>query len=261
MIVDIHVHLPAATLPRDERLAAFERMLDAGRRAGIDKQVLLGQRQPGSNERARELVELYPDQVSAFVRIHGADPQGPDTLTRYVQEYGFRGVKLYPEANWELKGLLACYPVFVRAAELGVPVLLHSTHEEEGLSAAISDALGGGYSFPVRTTAELGKRYPETTFILAHAGHMWVKAFRAAKPYPNLFFDVSGFDPERGPVEMGVETLGAERILFGSDAPGRSYAAQLAKVHCADISEWDKSLVLGGNAVRLLNLEKQQCPG
>jgi len=255
VIVDIHVHLPPATLPREERLETIRRMLDAGRRAGIDRQVLLGHRQPGANEWIREQVALYPDQVIGFVRIYGADPQSPSTLARYVGEYGFRGVKLYPEANWELRGLLACYPIFLQAAELGVPVLLHSTHEEEGLPAEVQDALGGGYSFPVRTMAELGERYPDTTFILAHAGHMWAKSFHAARPYPNLFFDVSGFDPERGPVEMGVEMLGAERILFGSDAPGRSYAAQVAKVQCADIGERDKARVMGQNAASLLGLD------
>ena len=76
----------------------------------------------------------------------------------------------------------------------------------------------------------------------------------AVKPYPNLYLDMSGFDPERGIVEKAVEVLGAERVLFGSDAPGRSYAAQLAKVQYADISEDDKALVLGGNAARLLDL-------
>jgi uncharacterized protein len=73
-------------------------------------------------------------------------------------------------------------------------------------------------------------------------------------PDPILFCDVRGFDPERGPVEMGVEILGAERILFGSDAPGGSYAARLAWVQCTDISAREKGLILGRNAVRLLNL-------
>jgi predicted TIM-barrel fold metal-dependent hydrolase len=229
-------------------------MLNAGRRAGIDKQVVVGGREPDGEEWTQELIERYPDQVIGFVRGHCPDPQTPAILRRYVQDHDFKGVKLHSEPNWELRGLLACYPVFLQAAELGVPVLIHSTHEEEGLSAEIQDALAGGH-FPVRTMAQLGERYPDTTFIFAHAGHMWVKAYHAAKPYPNLFFDVSGFDPERGAVEQGVQILGAERILFGSDAPGRGYAAQLAKVQCADISERDKNLILSGNAFRLLGLE------
>jgi predicted TIM-barrel fold metal-dependent hydrolase len=63
---------------------------------------------------------------------------------------------------------------------------------------------------------------------------------------------VCGFDPERGIVEKAVEVLGAERVYYGSDAPGRNYAAQLAKVRYADISDRDKALILGGNAARLL---------
>ena len=81
-----------------------------------------------------------------------------------------------------------------------------------------------------------------------------MKAFQVGKPYPNVCFDMSGFDPERDIVEKAVEVLGAERIFFGSDAPGRSYAAQLAKVQYADISERDKGLIMGENAVRLLDL-------
>lgn len=256
MIIDIHVHPPAPTLSREERQQLFEKMLDAGLRSGIDKQVLVGNPQSGSNEWAKDLVETYPDQVIGFVRGRCTDPTSPATLARYVCDYGFKGVKLHSEGDWELRGLLACYPIFLQAAKLGVPVLLHSTHEEEGLSQETQDALAGGH-FPVRTMAELGERYPDTIFIFAHAGHMWVKAYHAAKPYPNLFFDVSGFDPERGAVEMGVQILGAERILFGSDAPGRNYAAQVAKVQCADISERDKDLILSGNAIRLLGLGGQ----
>jgi predicted TIM-barrel fold metal-dependent hydrolase len=109
-------------------------------------------------------------------------------------------------------------------------------------------------SLPVSILAELGRRYPETSFIFAHAGGIWEKAFQAVAPYPNLNVDVCGFDPERGVVEKAVAMLGAERVLFGSDAPGRSYAAQVAKVKYADLSEPERQLVLGGNAARLLGL-------
>jgi predicted TIM-barrel fold metal-dependent hydrolase len=48
--------------------------------------------------------------------------------------------------------------------------------------------------------------------------------------------------------------IGADRILFGSDAPGRSYISQLAKVKYADISESDKRKILGENAEEILSL-------
>ena len=255
MIVDIHVHPPGSNQPREQFMAAVEKMLDAGRRAGIDKQVFVGDTDAAGNERIRELVDRYPDQIVGFVRGIRSDPQSPATIEKYVIEHGFKGIKLHNEPDLPLKGLLASHPIYRKAAELGVPVLIHGCHEEEGLSADLHSELAGEAShYPVRLIAELGRRYPDTRFIIAHAGMMWVKAFQAAKPYPNVCMDMSGFDPERGIVEKAVEVLGAERVLFGSDAPGRIYAAQLAKVLCADISEDDKELALGGNAARLLDL-------
>ncbi len=255
MIVDIHVHPPHSDQPDEQFIAAVERMLDAGRRAGIDKQVFVGDTDAAGNERVRELVDRYPDQIIGFARGIRSDPDSAATIERYVVEHGFKGIKLHNERDLPLKGLLASHPIFLTAAELGVPVLIHGCHEEEGLPADLHDELAGGAShYPVRLIAELGRRYPDTTFIIAHAGMMWDKAFQAAKPYPNVCLDMSGFDPERGIVEKAVEVLGAERVLFGSDAPGRIYAAQLAKVLYADISESDRELVLGGNAAGLLDL-------
>jgi predicted TIM-barrel fold metal-dependent hydrolase len=253
LIIDIHVHPPISPQPDEPFLDAWKGMWDAGSRAGIDKQVLLGWGAPNCNELVRELVERYPDQVIGFARGWCADPESPATIERYVVEHGFKGIKLHDEGDWPLRGLLAGHPIFLKAEQLGVPILIHGFHEEEGLPADLHDALGPGH-YPVRIMAELGKRYPGTTFIFAHAGMMWDKAIQAVKPYPNLYLDVSGFDPERGIVEKAVQVLGAERVLFGSDAPGRIYAAQLAKVLYADISESDRELVLGGNAARLLKL-------
>lgn len=253
MVIDIHVHSPRLTMRADsdaDLRHAFRRMLEAGHRAGIDRQVILGLR--GDNEAVLKLVEAFSQEVIGFVGINGTDPDAPGTLERYVSEYGFRGAKLHQERDLPLSGLLACYPIYHKAAELGVPVLIHTWHQEEGLGDILNEVYG--VFLPVGILAELGRRHPETTFIFAHAGGIWEKAFQAVAPYANLNVDVCGFDPEIGIVEKAVRALGAERVLYGSDAPGRSYAAQLAKVKYADISDAERDLVLGGNAARLLGL-------
>jgi uncharacterized protein len=51
---------------------------------------------------------------------------------------------------------------------------------------------------------------------------------------------------------MAVRELGAERVIYGSDAGGRSFASQLAKVHGADVPDEAKRLILAGNLKRLL---------
>ena len=56
-------------------------------------------------------------------------------------------------------------------------------------------------------------------------------------------------------LEAGV---GAERLLFGSAAPGRPVASALATVRHAGLSEEDQTAILGANARALLNLEPQE---
>ena len=64
--------------------------------------------------------------------------------------------------------------------------------------------------------------------------------------------DLAGGDPTAGFTEMAVRELGAERVVYGSDAGGRSFASQLAKVHGADVPDEAKKLILAGNLKRLL---------
>ena len=47
---------------------------------------------------------------------------------------------------------------------------------------------------------------------------------------------------------MAVRELGAERVIYGSDAGGRSFASQLAKVHGADVPDEAKRLILAGTS-------------
>jgi hypothetical protein len=51
---------------------------------------------------------------------------------------------------------------------------------------------------------------------------------------------------------MAVRELGAERILYGSDCGGRSFASQLAKVVSAEIPEEARRKILGANLRRIL---------
>ena len=62
-----------------------------------------------------------------------------------------------------------------------------------------------------------------------------------------------GRNPTAGFVEMAIRELGPQRLIYGSDAWGRSFASQLGKVMGAEIEESSRSLILGGNLRRLLS--------
>ena len=100
--------------------------------------------------------------------------------------------------------------------------------------------------------AALAARHPNAKLICGHTGGDWEQGIRAVRAHSNISVDLGGGDPVAGITEMAVRELGPERVLYGSDAPGRSFASQLAKVHGAEISDEAKRLILAANLKRLL---------
>ena len=92
----------------------------------------------------------------------------------------------------------------------------------------------------------------DATFICGHTGGNWEIGIRAIRDCKNVYADLCGSDPTSGYTEMAVRELGAARVLYGSDAGGRSFASQLAKVYGAHIPESAKRMILGENLKRLL---------
>jgi predicted TIM-barrel fold metal-dependent hydrolase len=108
-----------------------------------------------------------------------------------------------------------------------------------------------GESTPMELS-ELAQRHPSAAIICGHTGADWEIGIRAIRDCKNVSVDLAGSDPTAGLTEMAVRELGAERVLYGSDAGGRSFASQLGKVFGAEISETAKRLILAENLQRLL---------
>ena len=52
-----------------------------------------------------------------------------------------------------------------------------------------------------------------------------------------------------------VQAFGADHILFGTDSPWRDAAAEMAWIRNLPLSEESKEMILGKNALRLLDLQ------
>jgi hypothetical protein len=75
------------------------------------------------------------------------------------------------------------------------------------------------------------------------------------REHQNVCFDTSGGQPITGVIEGAVRLLGAERVLYGSDAyypDGRDYSSQRACIEAARIPARAKEKILGLNALRVL---------
>ena len=98
------------------------------------------------------------------------------------------------------------------------------------------------------------RRHPDLKIWFAHYSGRWEDAARVVKDCPNVCVDVSGGEPEDGIVDCLVKHVGPERIFFGSDAPGRSFAVQMTKVSSARIPEAHKKMMLGENIRRWIDV-------
>ena len=249
-IWDQHAHL--GSVPGDtpeERVAFLVRCMD---RVGVER-IILSQGYSADehptpdqfreeNDRVMRAVKTFPH------RAYGSVYLSPAYLGFSMQELN-RCVRDGPMVMiGEIEAEVRCNvrdmdPIAEWAIANEVVILQH-----EWLKAGGNEP---GESTPF-DVVELAQRHPKLQIVCAHTGGNWELAIRAIRDTKNVYAGIAGSDPTSGFVEMAVRELGAERVIFGSDVGGRSFASQIAKVEGANISESDKKLILGGNLRRLL---------
>ncbi|MEZ4733673.1 MAG: amidohydrolase family protein [Caldilineaceae bacterium] len=196
------------------------------------------------NSHAARIVERYPAQAYSFCYLNPAhDPAFIQAeLERCVGDFGMKGIKLWIAVNARDVRLDT---VMDGARRHNLPVLHHAWYKSTG------------YIYNESTPADirhLALRFPDVSIIMAHLNGCGVRGVLDIQDLPNVVIDTSGSQPDAGFTEFAVEQLGADRVLFGSDAPIRDYAVQLAKVTGAQISDTARQQILGENARRLLKL-------
>ena len=113
-----------------------------------------------------------------------------------------------------------------------------------------------GEDAPPKALSDIAPRYPHARFVAGHSGNTPVEraqAIAAAQANPNVYLETCSTYRTPGLIELLVETVGADRVLFGTDMPLMDPRAQLGKIITARISDEAKRQVLGGNARRLLS--------
>jgi len=131
--------------------------------------------------------------------------------------------------------------------------LLDSTEARRALEAieAIFDA-----GLPLRLTESLPfmlaliERFPTGTFIIPHLGLRnggCSRVLNALTDNPRVHFDTSVVQPNEGM----VRTVGAHRVLFGSDVPTGDAARALRDVRTLGLPPREIVAILGENARRL----------
>jgi len=72
-----------------------------------------------------------------------------------------------------------------------------------------------------------------------------------------VVLDLTSSQIYTGMVERCIQTVGPNRVVFGSDLPVLEPEVQIQKVFSACIDEDTRHLILGGNAARLFRLNEE----
>ncbi len=204
-----------------------------------------------ANRITLETVRKHPGKLRGLAWSRPSDPQGsPANLEPYLREHGFVGVKLHPDMN-QFPADSACVDGYLAlCAKYEVPAVFHSGAKGEN-------------SGPEKIYAA-AKRHPDVPIVLYHMGFLGPHNDAIAtvkeslqKKDAQLYLETSQADPEA--VLQAIKELGADRVLFGTDATyyGQQhyerYIAMIDKLQ-KNLSTGDFAKVVRENAKRLFKL-------
>ena len=198
---------------------------------------------PAGNAEVAAMLRQWPDRFAGYAVFNVHQPGSLEDVARTLDQPGFAGIKIHPDVQaYTVNGPLY-NPLWELAHQRGVPILTHTF-----VNSAFSDPLLFG---PIATG------WPDVIILLGHSGvtgegHR--RAMAMAQAHPNLYLELCGSFTTGLWIRRMVETLGAERVLYGSDFPFIELRYGLGRVVFAGLSPAEEALVLGGNARRILRL-------
>jgi len=262
MVFDAHVHLHAYGRDFSPRLADFYLQLYSGATSwmsgepwaaeewcvppeklvaqmdagGVDRAMLmalaavpLGAYDPGMAEYIAEACRAHPDR---FVGLYSGDPLGQDReaerLRHAVQELGLCGLKLLPSYNGVAINDRRIWPLYAAAADLGVPVLVHT-----GWSV-----FPGGrtlaHDHPLQLEDVLVD-FPGLRAIIAHCGFAWSEhVLMLLSAHPSIAADFAYWGPTQPPwraaqtLSMAKHLGVLGRLFWGTDYPFTGFESDLS---------------------------------
>lgn len=307
MIIDMHVHLMSTNLiakPFWDSLVKLysslsgkapeevEKMFpslwdDTGElllkdmdEAGIDQSWLcvldfgltkgIGEAHYAIGEINKKFARISAESGGRVLAFAGCDPRRQEAvslLETAVRQWGMRGLKLLPACGYYPNDE-NCYKLYRKADELGIPVIIHTGPEAIPLYSK--------YCYPIFLD-EVANDFPQLKLIMAHAGFCWwEEALSVAHNKPNLYLDLSGWQPRLLhhpreefylPLRRILDGIGPSRVMFGSDWPayrklrgGQASWVRIFKNLAIDavqyqirFTEEEIAAMLGDSAAELMN--------
>jgi aminocarboxymuconate-semialdehyde decarboxylase len=201
-------------------------------------------------------------------------------LDRAMTTLGLPGAMVFSNVNGVALADSRYEPLWKKADELGAVIYIHPAHPL-GVEAMEQYWLMPLVGFLMDTTlaaahlvfAGVPRRFPRITWVLCHMGgaipYLAERLDRGYEAFADcranidrppsaylkrFYYDTVNFDPDA--IKLAIAFAGADHILAGSDYPHQigSIPKMLQALRGLDISEADRSGILGGNAARILKM-------
>jgi predicted TIM-barrel fold metal-dependent hydrolase len=245
---------------KEAKLATTDELIASMDKVGIDISVIVNtgwtthELCVETNDYILESIARYPKRLIGFCAVQPQSPEAAIAEIERCAKGGIRGVgEMRPDMQlFDLGDEAAMQPI-VEALRKHKLILL--THASEPVG---HDYPGKGIITPDRLYPFI-TNFPDLTIVCAHWGGglpFYALMPEVKQAMKNVFFDTAAspflYSPQV--YNQVIQLVGADKILFGSDYPLLAQTRLLQEINSAGLSEEVKSLILSGNARRLLDI-------
>ncbi len=280
MIIDFHAHVFPPQIKKNRskyierdpcfallystpnsKIATADELIASMDEAGVDISVILNigwtthELCVETNDYIMESISRYPQRLVGFCAIQPQSPEAAIAEIERCAKAGIRGVgEMRPDMQlFDLRDEEMMKPFIEVIAKHRLILLTHASepvgHEYPGKGGITPDIL---YPFIAS--------FPDLTIVCAHWGGglpFYALMPEVEKAMSNVFFDTAAspllYTPQV--YNQVIQLVGADKILFGSDYPLLAQGRLLEEIRALDLPQETKSLILSGNAQKLLGIK------
>ncbi len=244
-IIDAHGHLGGwfAFAIADSSTESLVRVMDGCGVATmcVSHLLAIGPDSRAGNALLLDELQKYPGRFLGYAVYDPHDPEAPQRTADLLATPGVIGLKLHPDTHQHPLDGPGYAPAFELAAEHGGIILAHGMY-------------GSPWCDPARF-AQVAPRYPSVELLMGHAGLFPAglpAAAEVATQNPNVTLEICSSRLTARHVAWLVAAVGADRMVFGSDALFLDLRVGLGRVMLAPIEPADRDQLLFGTMTRLL---------
>jgi len=263
-IIDTHTTVPKLGSPRAQKFPIFRKATEEGLLSRMDelnvKRAIFF-----NNSRSHELsveynawgaslVRKYPDRLVCYASVYPPNIEAAlEELRRCIRKPEFKGLKLHPRAQSFMMNDPSSLRVIEEAQNYDIPVVLHVTsaaneplppEQARALQKKRDETEGNIYSAS-KWLIDVINVYNSPNVISAHMGGLYTPEIQESK----ITFQTAGACSKA--IQYACDSVGPERVIYGSDFPFFEISDEINKVEKAEISQGAKRKILGDNAEKM----------